>query len=162
LVNLKKDLTGLGKAAGSSTGSWATGFRAMATSLGPVLKPLLAIAAVVGLIATTCAVIYNTSPLKAAKNDADMARSAVEDYNRALEETNEEAEALNNLMNELSSRETTFDNLIVGSLEWYEAIAKSNEELLKQIELLNSLGYNINYSYDENGMISVDNTEQLR
>lgn len=162
LVKLKNDLTGLGKAAGSSTGSWATGFRAMATSLGPVLKPLLAIAAVVGLIATTCAVIYNTSPLKAAKNDADMARSAVEDYNRALEETNEEAEALNNLMNELSSRETTFDNLIVGSLEWYEAIAKSNEELLKQIELLNSLGYNINYSYDENGMVSVDNTEQLR
>ena len=162
LVNLKNDLTGLGKAAGSSTGSWATGFKTMFSSLMPVLKPLLIIAAVLGTIAATCAIIYNTSPLKAAKNEADMARGAVEDYNRALEETNEEAETLNNLMNELSSRETTFDNLIVGSLEWYEAIAKSNEELIKQIELLKTMGYNIKYSYDENGLAQVDNIQDLK
>lgn len=140
-------------------GTWKYGFSTMLESIGPLIEPLLIIAAVLGTIAVVAAVIYNTSPLKKAKNEAENAAGAVEDYNRALEITKQKGEALNSILEELDNRKTTFDALITGSAEWYQAIAKTNEELIKQIDLLNSLGYDIEYSYDDNGMIQLDRNQ---
>jgi hypothetical protein len=53
----------------------------------------------------------------------------------------------------LEQREEVFENLVVGSTEWYQSIAEINNKLLEQIQLLEQLGYNIDYSYDENGML---------
>lgn len=152
----------MSKTGSGSSGSWATGFTSMFKSLAPMLKILLVIAAVVGVIAAGAAILYNLSPLRKAKNEAEAAKVATENYNRALEDSKKETEALNNILSELESREEVFDSLIVGSGEWYTAIQETNSALLQQIELLSGLGYEIGYTYDKNGMIVLDDEQEVR
>ena len=123
---------------------------------------LLAIAGTLAAIGVAAYAVYNNSNFKKVKNEAEMAASAQEDYKRALENTKKELSAMDSILSELDSRNDTFDNLIVGSNEWYVAIQKSNEALLEQIQLLETLGYSIDYSYDENGLIQLDDQQQLK
>lgn len=164
-VHLQRDIDNLGGAtktankAEITTGTWKKGFTTLGSSLLPILKPLLIIAGVLGTIAAVAAVIYNTSPLKHTKNEVEAAAGAVEDYNRALENVREEADALSDILNEIDSQEDTFEELITGSSEFYSAIADTNDKLLEQIQLLEKLGYDIEYEYNENGLILVDTKE---
>ena len=123
---------------------------------------LLAIAGTLAAIGVAAYAVYNNSNFKKVKNEAEMAASAQEDYKRAVENTKKELSAMDSILSELDSRNDTFDNLIVGSNEWYVAIQKSNEALLEQIQLLETLGYSIDYSYDENGLIQLDDQQQLK
>ena len=162
LDDLRADQADIVDASAQGTGTLATGFSSLGSSIAGALPYILAVAAALAAIAATAYAIYNASPLKKAKNEAEVAAGAVNDYSRALEKANEETSALNSILNELKGREQIFDNLVAGSVEWYQNISDINEKLLEQISLLQQLGYNIDYSYDENGMIQVKNQEQLR
>ena len=116
----------MGNAISPAGGSWSKGFKTLFTTLKPILLIVGKIALVVGTIAAAAYVIYNLSPYKKAKTEAENAASAVEDYNNALEKNKEELSSIDNLLSELKDRDEVFDNLIVGSNEWYEAIIKSN------------------------------------
>ena len=162
IAKTKKSFSELGNAISPAGGSWSKGFKTLFETLAPILKVLAPISAILGVIAATLYVIYNLSPYKKAKTEAENAAGAVEDYNNALEKNKEELSSIDNLLSELKGRDEVFDDLIVGSNEWYEAIVKSNQALLEQINLLSQLGYEIDYSYDENGLIQIDNKNQLQ
>ena len=162
IFTLQKDVKTVETTTVAGTGSMSTAFSGLASSVGAVLPWILGIAAAIALATAAAYIFYNLSPFKKAKNEAEVAEGAVNDLQRAISQAGEETTALNSILSELEQREEVFENLVVGSTEWYQSIAEINDKLLEQIQLLEQLGYNIDYSYDENGMLQVDNQEALR
>ena len=136
----------------------AGGMATLATAIGAVLIPLLAIAAIVAVVVGAyklldAAIETNKEKMEAA---ADAAAAASEAYDSAKQETSELADSIE----QIKETDSAFDNLVAGTAEFNEQLVNANEqitELINKYPMLMEGGY---VTTDKNGLMHVS-TEGL-
>lgn len=92
-------------------------------------KYALIIGAVVAAIAVLVKV-YNTAQSFTIEEQIKRSEQAIESFKSQLEETKNKAEQLKSVFNNYSSVKSALDECTVGTKEWREQLAKTNEEAL--------------------------------
>ena len=114
---------------------------------------LAAIVVAIGALVTAFAAVNANSPekkLEKLKENADKAKEAVEKASQAYDE-------LSNKKTTLEELNTKMSSLTKGTLEWKQALAQVNNEIIN----LQSQYSNLQVSVDENGKLSITNWEEV-
>lgn len=125
------------------------------TALSPVLAGILLLTAAIGaLIAISVGLVSIFNAIQAASPEGKLAAAqqeaekAAESFERISSSVNETKSALD----ELESSYDTIESLTKGTLEWYEAVASVNAEILQLLEKYPELS---NYIYSEDGVLKL-------
>ena len=129
----------------------AGGMATLATAIGAVLLPLLAIAAVIGIVVGAyklldAAIETNKEKIESA---TDAAAAASEAYDSAKQETSELSDAIE----QVKTNEDAFDGLVVGTAAFNEQLVTANDqimELIKKYPMLNDY-----LTTDKNGLMHI-------
>lgn len=120
----------------------------------------LGIAAVAAIVAMTVALTALVINIVKANSEEAKLKKRVEDTAEAVKEATEAYDELKESVSSYKDARSGIDSLKEGTVEFYEAVMKSNEEAQKLIDTLNlmpkdAMG-NGQYSIDKNGLISID------
>ena len=129
----------------------AGGMATLATAIGAVLLPLLAIAAIIGVVVGAyklldAAIETNKEKIESA---TDAAAAASEAYDSAKQETSELSDAIE----QVKTNEDAFDGLVVGTAAFNEQLVTANDqimELIKKYPMLNDY-----LTTDKNGLMHI-------
>ena len=123
------------------------------TTLASAHPVLVGIVVAVGALVAAFAAVNANSPekkLEKLKENADKAKEAVEKASQAYDE-------LSNKKTSLEELNTKMSSLTKGTLEWKQALAQVNNEIIN----LQSQYSNLQVSVDENGKLSITNWEEV-
>ena len=123
------------------------------TTLASAHPVLAAIVVAVGALVAAFAAVNANSPekkLEKLKENADKAKEAVEKASQAYDE-------LSNKKTTLEELNTKMSSLTKGTLEWKQALAQVNNEIIN----LQSQYSNLQVSVDENGKLSITNWDEV-
>lgn len=118
--------------------------------LGQTNPWLLAITLTIGAIGGLIAI------LKSVKTEEEKLAAELEKTKKAVKDAQQAYEDLQNTINDYSSARESIDKLTEGTIDFYQAIIKSNEEAQKLIDTLN-LVFGQDYTIGEDGVITIKN-----
>ena len=120
----------------------------------------LGIAAVAAIVAMTVALTALVINMIKANSEEARLKKRVEDTAEAVKEATEAYDELKESVSSYKDARAGIDSLKEGTVEFYEAVMKSNEEAQKLIDTLNLMPKDMmgngQYSIDKNGLISID------
>ena len=124
-----------------------------ATVIGwaPILGTLLPIIAALGLLAAIFVAVRNSSPEYQLKQAAEASDQAAEAANNAAQAY----EDLKSSLDSIASKETTLENLAVGTQEWKDAVAELNNEIL---DLMTTYPELSEFITSEGGVLTISET----
>lgn len=152
------------KALAMSAEEAAVATSSLATSLMMLFPYFALIGAGIGVVVLAVKSYLDT--YNAALNNAKEASERLQEAKEGLEEITTAADEASSAYDSLC---TAFDNLdddpleglTEGTIEWKNAISDANDELLTALESAGVLE-EADLSYDENGLLQVDNEEELK
>lgn len=120
----------------------------------------LGIAAAAAIVAMTVAITAFIINMVKANSEEAKLKKRVEDTAEAVKEATEAYDELKESVSKYRDAKSGIDSLKEGTVEFYEAVMKSNEEAQKLIDTLNLMPKDMmgngQYSIDKNGLISID------
>lgn len=120
----------------------------------------LGIAAVTAMVAMTVALTALVIKMVKANSEEAKLKKRVEETSEAVKEATDAYNELKESVSSYKNARSDIDNLKEGTVEFYEAVMKSNEEAQKLIDTLNLMPKDMmgngQYSIDKNGLISID------
>lgn len=152
------------KALAMSAEEAAVATSSLAESLMMLFPYFSLIVAVIGLVVLAVKSFLDT--YNAALNDAKKASENLQEAKESLEEITTAADEASSAFDSLCTAFNNLDDdplegLTKGTIEWKNAISDANDELLTALESAGVLE-DADLSYDENGLLQVDNEDELK
>ena len=150
----------LSMAAGAFTGS----IMAAISALLPFIAIAAGVAAAIWVVVKAFQAWEASTPegkLKAANEELKESKETLDEATEAAKNADNAYENLVNTLDGLKDKKDAIDNLTEGTIEWKEAIADANTELLESLRSSGQLA-NAKLSYGKGGLIQVNNVDEIK
>ncbi len=158
MAGFKAVLTG----AAGGVGLLATGLRTLAVDILAVAGPIAVVIGLIWAIKTGWDAWQATTPegiFKRLSEEADNAKKSLQEATDAANTAKDAYKNLSDIFDNFEEKSNGIDKIKEGTLEWKQAIADANLELINALDSANLLG-KVKINYDKRGLAQIDKDSQ--